>query len=303
MKKKPTNIAASCLARLKNIADKEALDFNVLLLRYLQECFLARLASTGYVDKFVLKGGFLLLAYNIERARPTKDVDFLGVGVPSDREALEGIIREVVAVDLSDGVEFVPQSIKSEVIKEDADYEGVRVRIAARIGSARTTIQNDIGFGDIVSPQPLQMDYPTLLERGSVKVLAYSKESIVAEKFEAIVKLTTFNTRMKDFYDIGFLASEFDFDSTLLQMALTNTFLRRQTPLSAALQLLNSEIPEEFDFEERWEAFGKRTRLTTKQHFRDVWELMRSFLLPLVDAQLKATKYRWTWNRKTTTWE
>ena len=108
---------------------------------------------------------------------------------------------------------------------------------------------------------------------------------------------------MKDFYDISFLTSEFDFDSTLLQLALTNTFLRRQTPLSAAYQLLNSEFPGESDFERLWDAFRKRSRLATKLHLGEVWELIRSFLLPLVDAELKGTKHRWTWNRKTETWE
>jgi hypothetical protein len=108
---------------------------------------------------------------------------------------------------------------------------------------------------------------------------------------------------MKDFYDISFLASEFDFDSTLLQLALTNTFLRRQTPLSAAYQLLNSEMPEEFDFERRWDAFRNRSRLATKLHLGEVWELIHSFLLPLLDAELKGTKHRRTWNRKTKTWE
>ena len=129
MKKKPTNISASVLARLKNVADKEHLDFNFLLLRYIQERFLSRLAVSGYVNKFVLKGGFLLLAYNIVKARPTKDIDFLGVQVSSDRKNLERMIKEIASVDLNDGVKFLPDSIKSESITEDADYEGVRVKI------------------------------------------------------------------------------------------------------------------------------------------------------------------------------
>lgn len=220
MKKEPTNISASVLARLKNIANKEHLDFNFLLVRFIQERFLARLASSGYINKFVLKGGFLLLAYNIEKARPTKDIDFLGVDVSRDRYDLEHLIKEIVSIDLNDGVRFLNNSIKSEIIKEDADYEGIRIKITAGIGTARNTIQIDFGFGDIVSPHPLQMDFPTLLNKECVKVLAYSKEAIVAEKFEAIAKLTFFNTRMKDFYDVAFLASEFDFDANNLSWQL-----------------------------------------------------------------------------------
>ena len=216
MKKKPVNIPASVLRRLKTVARKENFDFNFLLVRYIQERFLSRLAVSGYVNKFVLKGGFLLLAYNIERARPTRDIDFLGVDVSSDREDIERIIREIVSVQLDDGVNFLPASVKSQLIKEDEVYEGIRVKLIAKIGSARNSIQIDFGFGDIVTPHPLQMDYPTLLGTEIVKVLAYSKESIVSEKFEAIVKLTTFNTRMKDFHDISFLANEFDFTGSEL---------------------------------------------------------------------------------------
>jgi len=128
----------------------------------------------------------------------------------------------------------LPDSVRSEAIKENADYEGVRVKLTAKIGSARNTIQINFGFGDIVSPHPLQMDYPTLLDKENVRVLAYSKETIVAEKFEAIVKLTTFNTRMKDFYDISFLANEFNFEGAAIQEAIKNTFYRRQTSLSSA---------------------------------------------------------------------
>jgi len=287
MKKKPTNVPASVLARLKEIADKERLDFNFLLLRYMQERFLSRLAVSGYVNKFVLKGGFLLLAYNIEKARPTRDIDFLGINVPSDRKDLERLISEIASVDLNDGVRFLPDSVKSESIKEDADYEGVRVKLTAKIGSARNTIQIDFGFGDIVSPHPLQMDYPTLLDEESVKVLAYSKETIVTEKFEAIVKLTTFNTRMKDFYDISFLANEFDFNGESLQVAMKNTFARRQTSMNSAAELLNSPLGDEANFQHHWEAFKRRTRLTTKQDFKSVFEEIRSFLSPVSKSRAR----------------
>ena len=303
MKKKPVNISASVLARLKNMADKEHLDFNFLLLRYMQERFLSRLVASGYINRFVLKGGVLLLAYNIERARPTRDIDFLGVDISRDRKDLERIIREIVSVHLNDGVKFLPDSVKSEIIKEDADYEGVRLKLTAKIGSARNTIQIDFGFGDIVSPHPFQMDYPTLLDRENIKVLAYSKETIVAEKFEAIVKLTTFNTRMKDFYDIKFLANEFDFEGTALQSAIRNTFLRRQTSVYAAKELLDPSFGRQANFNRQWDAFKKRTKLTAKEDFRSVFEEIGSFLLPVVTAELENKLINQIWDRKTKTWE
>lgn len=303
MKKKPTNIPASVLARLKNVADKEHVDFNFLLLRYIQERFLSRLAVSGYVNKFVLKGGFLLLAYNIEKARPTRDIDFLGVDVSRDRKDLERLIKEITSIGLDDGVRFLPDSVKSEAIKEDVEYEGVRVKLTAKIGSARNTIQIDFGFGDIVSPHPMQMDYPTLLDKESIKVLAYSKETIVAEKIEAIVRLTTFNTRMKDFYDISFLANEFDFDGATLQAAMRNTFERRQTNMNAADEFLHSDFADQANFQRHWDAFKKRTRLTTKQNFKSVFEEIRRFLAPVAKAELESKSMKLVWNRKTRKWE
>lgn len=301
--KKPVNVSASVLDRLRNIAKKQNFDFNFLLLRYIQERFLSRLAHSGHVNRFILKGGFLLLAYNIDKARPTKDIDFLGVNVSGDRKELERLIGEIASVDLNDGVRFLPDSIVSDVIKEDADYEGVRVKLTARIGSARNTIQIDFGFGDIVTPHPLQMDYPTLLDREDVKVLAYSKETIVAEKFEAIVKLTTFNTRMKDFYDISFLAHEFDFEGKTLQSAIKNTFLRRQTSLDAAKELLDSDFGAQASFQRHWEAFKKRTKLTTKQDFKNLFEEMRAFLLPAAKAEIAGDLLNLKWSRKARKWE
>ena len=303
VKKKPVNKSASVLDRLRNIAREQDIDFNFLLLRYVQERLLSRLAQSGHVNRFILKGGFLFLAYNIDKARPTKDIDFLGVDVPSDRNGLERLIKEIASIDINDGARFLPDSVKSQVIKEDADYEGVRVTLTAMIGSARNTIQIDIGFGDIVTPHPLQMDYPTLLDKEEIKVLAYSKETIVAEKFEAIVKLTSFNTRMKDYYDISFLSHEFDFEGASLQLAIRNTFRRRQTSVDSGRELLDSDFVSQATFYRHWEAFKKRTRLTTERDFMSIFAEMRSFLAPIVNGELKGRPVNILWKRKTRRWE
>jgi hypothetical protein len=278
MKKSVTHIPSSVLARLKNISDKENLDFNFLLLRFIQERFLARLAVSEYVTKFILKGGFLLLAYNVERARPTRDIDFLGIGVSNKRKELEHIIREIAAIKLADGVDFLPDSIKSEEIKEEAEYSGIRIRLTAHIGTARNTIQLDFGFGDAVIPKPLQMEYPTVLENKKVKVLAYSKETIVAEKFEALVKLSTINSRMKDFFDIVFLAHEFDFDGSILQLAIRNTFKRRNTDLKTAVELFVSDFDDQPGFQKSWAAFKRRTKVTSDDSFKKIFAEIRQFL-------------------------
>lgn len=293
MKKKPTNISASVLTRLKNIADKEQFDFNFLTLRYIQERFLARLEASAYANKFVLKGGFLLLAYNIHQARPTRDIDFLGINLSQDQELLESIIAEIASIEQPDGVSFIVDSIRSEIIKEDADYPGIRVKMVAKIGTARNRIQIDFAFDDVVTPRPLQMDYPNLLDEGNLHLWAYSKETIVAEKLEAIVKLTTFNTRMKDFYDIAFLSKEFDFDGKLLQSAIRNTFERRQTNLNAATDLLNSDLGDQDSFKKLWEAFERRTRIPSTDSFNITFSEIRDFVLPVVESDKKIESLVW----------
>ncbi len=302
MKKKVTNLPASVLARLKHIAEKEHLDFNFLLLRYLQERFLARIADSGFVNMFILKGGFLLLAYNIERARPTRDMDFLGVDMPADRKELERVVRMICSVELSDGVVFHAHSMKSATIKEQAEYAGIRIKLIATISSARNTLQLDVGFGDVLTPCALQMEYPTLLTKERIKVLAYSKETIVAEKFEAIVRLTTFNTRMKDFYDIVFLARERDFDGAVLQTALRNTFTRRQTEFSSALELLNSGLGAQATFQRHWDAFKRRTRIHNDETFFETFAAIRSFLTPIVGAEIASTTTDLHWSRSNRKW-
>jgi hypothetical protein len=302
MKEKTPNTPASVLTRLKNMAEKERLDFNVLLLRYMQERFLCRLAMSGFVNQFVLKGGLLLVAYNVERARPTRDIDFLGVGLSGDRKGVERVMRQIATFDMDDGVKFLADSIRSEMIKAYTDYEGVRIKLMAKIGSARNTIQIDLAFGDVVSPHPLHMNYPMLLDRTSIKVLAYSRETIVAEKFEAVVKLSTFNSRMKDFYDLLFLSGEFDFEGGLLQEAIRKTFAHRQTSFASAQELFESDFVDEVGFQRLWEAFKRRTKFTTNMDFKGVFEEIRVFLGPVVKAELEQREMSRRWSRKVKKW-
>jgi len=303
MKKSTTNIPASVLARLKYLAEKDSLDFNFVLIRYTQERFLAKLAASGYVNKFVLKGGFLLLAYSVEKARPTKDIDFLGVNIGRDSVTLVEAIKEILSFELNDGVVFLQKEIKAEVIKEDADYEGIRIRVPARIGKARTTLQIDFGFGDVVTPGPLQMDYPTLLKTDDIKILAYSKETIISEKLESIAKLTMFNTRLKDFYDIYFLSGHFSFEGRVLQAAIKETFKRRQTSLESAIELIDSDFGNRTDFARLWSAFKRRTGTELKEGFPEVFSRIRGFLMAPIRAELDSGILQKTWNPPKRAWE
>ncbi len=296
MKREPTNIAASVLARLKNMADREGLDYNVLLVRYVQERFLSRLAGSAYASRLILKGGFLLVAYNARRARPTRDIDFLGIDLSSELMGIEQIVREIVSVDQGDGVAFVADSLRSQLIKEEERYHGARVKLAAMIGSARIALQVDFGFGDIVSPHPLRIGYPTLLEDGDLSVAAYSKESIVAEKFEAVIRLGVFNTRMKDFFDIVFLAGEFDFEATALHEAMRRTFDQRQMSMRQAERLLASEIESNAKLSREWDAFMKRSPSSIRSDFVAVVDTIRRFLSPVAHDEIERESQNSVWN-------
>jgi hypothetical protein len=303
MKKPAANVPASILAKLKNISEKENCDFNFLLLRYFQERFLARLAASKYVNKFVLKGGFLLLAYHVARARSTKDIDVPGVDITSDRKGLEQIIKSIISIKMDDGVVFIADSLKSEEVTEEAEYPGIRIRVAAKIGTAKNTIQLDFGFGNVVIPEPLPMDYPTLLNDKSATILAYSKETIIAEKFEAIVKFSSFNSRMKDFFDIVFLANEFDYNGATLQEAIGKTFTQRNTDLNAALEVFESDFGDQPEFKTAWEAFKKRTKLSTGILFKTVFTEIQDFLKPLIVSEIFKKPIERSWDKNLKNWK
>jgi len=302
MKQPAKNLPASIPARLKNLADKDNVDFNFLLLRYLQERLIARVAISKYSDKFLLKGGLLLVSFDVEKARPTRDIDFLALGIQNQPEVLRSIFSEIATGELSDRVKFTPDSIKVDLIGELAEYNGLRIKIEGRIGTTKNVIQVDVGFGDIVKPEPASMDYPTMLSDDKVTVLAYSKESIIAEKFEAIVKLGDFNSRMKDFYDIVFLSNHFDFDEAVLAEAIERTFTQRQTPVADANKLLESGVGKPADFEKFWEAFRKRTRVASELSFEEAFRRVQNFLVPVVSSIMKESPHKSKWSNSKAMW-
>jgi predicted nucleotidyltransferase component of viral defense system len=199
MEKEVKNKTASIRAKLTNIARAEKIDFDFLLLRYFQERFLYRLAISEFSDRFILKGGLLLICLKMPRPRPTKDIDFLAKKIKNDPAELEYIFKIIANIPCEDGVKFFPSSVISERIKEDVDYEGIRIKIDATLGQARKKLQMDIGFGDVIIPRAMQMEFPTLLEEKPPRIKVYSIESIISEKFEAMVKLAMVNSRIKDF--------------------------------------------------------------------------------------------------------
>jgi len=297
------DMGASVRARLLDMAKKTGRDFDAVLVRYFQERFLYRLSRSPYERHFILKGALLFLVYEMPFFRPTKDIDFLGSATSNDMGNIKSMIREIAGLHLPDGVIFYPDSVKAERIKEDADYEGVRVKLEATLSGARKTLQLDIGFGDIVVPGPVEMEFPVLLEGLPVpSLMVYSKESAVAEKFEALVKLNFLTSRMKDVYDILFLALHESFSLATMSEAILATFRRRLTPLGDRKVIFGGEFKNQKEKQEQWSAFLKRNRLESDEAFSATVEKIELFLDPAcgLDAPRKDDQI---WNSETWKWE
>ena len=223
------NIAASVHQRLLNKSKESRRPFNELFQYYAIERFLYRLSRSSYAEKFILKGALMLLVWKVPVFRSTMDIDMLGK-VKNDTDAVIAMVRDVCLQEVEpDGIVFDPNSIRGQIITEEADYEGVRVHFRGFLDNARITIQLDVGFGDIVIPSPDPMAYPTILDLPAPQIRGYSKESTIAEKFEAMVRRGIMNSRMKDFWDIRLLSRHFDFDGKTLAMAITETFTARHS--------------------------------------------------------------------------
>ena len=231
MTKNVTNLAASVRQRLANLARQRNEDFGLLLTKYALERLLFRISQSEYQKIFVLKGALLFELWTEQAHRPTRDADFLSNG-DNDPSRFETIFKEICALTVDeDGLQFDQASVKAQRIKEDADYEGVRVTFLSYLERARIPMQIDIGFGDTITPAPVETSFPTILNGPAPLLLAYPKETVVAEKFEAMVKLGMANSRMKDFHDLRTLSELFPFDGELLAEAIVRTFERRKTPL------------------------------------------------------------------------
>ena len=231
MRNEIINMDVSIKARLKNIAKEHEKTFNLILQLYMQERLLYRLSISEYKDNFILKGGLLLFSMSGFTGRPTRDIDFLAYQISNNMENIKEAFRKICMVEYNDGIVFNSNSVSVEEIKKEAEHGGIRVKLTGYLGKAKEMLWVDIGFNDIVVPEIITANYPVLLDMDYPKIKMYSFESVVAEKFEAIVSLGELNSRMKDFYDIFILLSEKYFNRDILQKAIVETFIRRGTDI------------------------------------------------------------------------
>ena len=281
MAREPRNIGASVRARLLDRSRVERSDFQILLTRYALERLLYRLSVSEHRDRFILKGAMLFVTWVADPFRPTRDLDLLGHG-DSHAEAIADTFRVICAQPVADdGVVFDGAALEAASIREAAEYGGVRVRTTATIAGARIPIQIAVGFGDAVTPAPLKIDYPTLLDNPAPRLWAYPVETVVAEKFEALTTLGMANSRLKDFYDLWLVAQTFEFSHSILANAVRRTFERRGTGLPTDTP---TGLTDDFAAARsiQWRAFIGRERMAAVPGSLTVVVAdLRAFLLPL----------------------
>jgi hypothetical protein len=298
MKKDVTNIPSSVRARLQNIAKGSNRPFAEILQYYGMERFLYRLSKSAYANKFTLKGALLFTAWQVPERRTTFDIDFLA-RYDNQIESIEAVMRAVCDTAVEpDGLVFDAKTVQGRKIKEDADYSGVRVKFTGFLDRSRITMQIDVGFGDIVYPKAEVIDYPVILDFPKPHLKGYPIESVVSEKFEAMIKLGVLNSRMKDFYDVWLMKRQFDFDGANLTESLQRTFSHRKTDIPAGKPFFAKEIyDEKSEKQTLWKTFLKKGDIKhAPDSFVDIAKEIEAFLIEPITALNEGVKFNKKWN-------
>lgn len=278
-----TNYAKSVRAKLLNISRNEGISFQTIVTRYIHERFLQRLSESTYNDKFYLKGGALIYGIQHLSARPTLDIDLLGVGIQNDIALIHQTFEEILRNrDYKDAVEFLPESIQVVELMENRRYVGMRITTDVHLDTMKEKLSIDIGFGDIVIPSSYKMEYPTLLEGSNpISIYAYSIESVIAEKFEAMISLSLSNSRMKDFFDVFILLENHIYEADILKIAIKATFKNRGTSYIDKHPLFSDEFAKDKMREEMWQAYLKKIKYPTQLDYATVISKIKMVLYPI----------------------
>jgi predicted nucleotidyltransferase component of viral defense system len=291
------NLSASVRQRLFNLAKQRGDDFQLLLTRYAIERLLYRLSQSPHSSQFLLKGATLFALWGSGPYRSTRDLDLLGSG-ESSVQRLEQVFRDICIIRVEpDGLRFAAETVEGNDIREDREYGGVRIILMAHLEKARIQIQVDVGFGDAVTPPPEDVEFPTILEFPAPHLRAYRRETVVAEKFQAMVMLGMANSRMRDFYDIWFLSRGFEFSGVLLGQAIKDTFTRRRTTLPTQTPLaLTPEFSAGPDKQAQWTAFVSKAGLKSEPTvFPGVTVALSQFLMPPTLGLIHGVKRAMRW--------
>ena len=281
-KKIPKNVGLSIRVRLLNLKKTSKHEYMYLLQRYFNERLLYRVSVSPYNGHFLLKGGSLLYAHNGLDCRPTVDVDFMANRISRDREEITRIFKEILSIPCpEDGVEFDTSEMVPSPIAVDKKYPGTRLPFKAKMDTIVMNMSIDIGFGDVVTPAPVELEYPVLLEHiPEIRLKAYSLETVVAEKFHAMIDRDETNSRMKDFFDVYQIFRDGQVDEMVLQDAIRNTFHNRTTGYTEGVHIFIPEFATDEMRVMRWKSFLKSIKYQEELSFVEVMSLLKDKLEP-----------------------
>lgn len=280
MGKTYTNSGKSVKERLLNLSKAEHYNPQMMISRYMQERLLYRLSISNYRERFILKGGALLYAHDRFEARPTLDIDFMATRINNDKENIKRIIKEICNVDcVPDGSSYDADTVEAEDITVNKEYHGVRVSVVAHLDTARQRV--DIGFGDVVTPAPQELAFPALIDTvPQAEIKAYSLETVVAEKFHAMIVLSLANSRMKDFFDVYRILVTDKVDDEILPEAIRFTFANRGTGYRENHPLFTEEFFASKDRQSFWKGFLRKIKYSEIIEFQTVGLLIKDRLQP-----------------------
>lgn len=282
MSENKKNYGKSIRSRLLNVSKNESVFYQTILTRYFQERLLYRMSLTNYRNNFYLKGGALMYAFERFAARPTLDIDFLGCNISNDGDNLIGVFQKICSVPCEeDGVVYDVEHITAQNITEFKDYHGIRISIPVSMDTISQVMTMDIGFGDVVTPCPISLDYPLLLDNlPSANIMAYSIETVIAEKMHAVIDLADQNSRMKDYYDLFLILSKEDYKKDVLQEAIKRTFENRHTKYASDTMLFRDDFPDNASMQIKWRAFNRKITSNAEMPFTEVARFLQTTLRP-----------------------
>jgi len=289
--------AESIRQRLRNRVRERGEDMQFGLHRYVIERFLYRLGVSPYRDRFILKGAALFALWGGSVYRPTRDLDFAGYGNCDEADVLDALRNVCRCPGRPEELIFDADSLTAQQIRDDSEYQGLRIRLEARLGRSRIPVQIDIGFGNAIEPPPREVEYPTLLDDPPPRIVAYPTEAVAAEKLHAMVVLGERNSRFKDFYDLHTLARQFTFDGGRLTSAIAATFGRRRTSIGSVLPVaLTQRFYADDSRAAQWRAYLSRNSLpAAPADFVAVGELLQAFLVSPWRALAARAAHSGTW--------
>tara|TARA_R110002110_G_C13427504_1_gene715007 strand:+ start:829 stop:1749 length:921 start_codon:yes stop_codon:yes gene_type:complete len=292
------DVSASIRQKLLNLSVKSKRPFEEVLQYYMIERFIYRLSISAYKDLFILKGALMLHVWQLSASRATRDIDLLGTA-DNSVENISSIIKDICLIVDDDGVIYDENSVQAEVIQEQNSYSGIRAKFNGDIGRARARMQIDIGFGDVIHPEPIKVSYPTLLPNISTPdILGYTPETLISEKVHSMVRHGTRNSRIKDFFDIWFLSRQFLFEGQTLSKAIQKTFANREMPLSKLhSDIFSDEFKANVQMQRYWTAFINKniSGITLPNDFDSIMNQIALFISPIFEAIERSNEFTYTW--------